>query len=285
MPLSPEKYQELERFAKEIRFNLLETLNHLGFGHYGGSLSIVETLAVLYGEVMPMTPEEHARKDRDYFILSKGHAGPALYSTLYLKGFFGKDFLHSLNQNGTKLPSHPDRNLTPGVDMTTGSLGQGMSVATGVAYSQQMEKKGFYTYTIVGDGELNEGQVWEAAQFAAHRKLSNLIVFVDDNKKQLDGSTCEISNPQDFVAKFKAFGFEVLRVDGSDIAAIYQAIEDCKLSESDKPKCIVLDTIKGQGVAELENMASNHHIRPDAAMKEMLDAIAKRLGQELEVVK
>lgn len=285
MPLSSEKHQELEKFAKEIRVNLLETLNHLGFGHYGGSLSIVETLAVLYGQVMPMTPEEHARKDRDYFILSKGHAGPALYSTLYLKGFFDKDFLHSLNQNGTKLPSHPDRNLTPGVDMTTGSLGQGMSVATGVAYSQQMEKKGFYTYTIVGDGELNEGQTWEAAQFAAHRQLSNLIVFVDDNKKQLDGTTSDISKSQDFVAKFDAFGFESIRVDGSDIGAIYQAIERVKASGSDKPKCIVLDTIKGQGVEELESMASNHHIRLDARQKDILDGIAKRLRQELEVAR
>ncbi|CAM2795431.1 transketolase subunit [Streptococcus acidominimus] len=285
MPLSSEKHQELEKFAKEIRVNLLETLNHLGFGHYGGSLSIVETLAVLYGQVMPMTPEEHARKDRDYFILSKGHAGPALYSTLYLKGFFDKDFLHSLNQNGTKLPSHPDRNLTPGVDMTTGSLGQGMSVATGVAYSQQMEKKGFYTYTIVGDGELNEGQTWEAAQFAAHRQLSNLIVFVDDNKKQLDGTTSDISKSQDFVAKFDAFGFESIRVDGSDIGAIYQAIERVKASGSDKPKCIVLDTIKGQGVEELESMTSNHHIRLDARQKDILDGIAKRLRQELEVAR
>ncbi len=285
MTLSPEKHQELARFAKEIRVNLLETLNHLGFGHYGGSLSIVETLAVLYGQVMPMTPKKHTRKDRDYFILSKGHAGPALYSTLYLKGFFDKDFLHSLNQNGTKLPSHPDRNLTPGVDMTTGSLGQGMSVATGVAYSQQLERNGFYTYTIVGDGELNEGQTWEAAQFAAHRQLSNLIVFVDDNKKQLDGTTSDISKPQDFVAKFDAFGFESLRVDGSDIGAIYQAIERVKASGSDKPKCIVLDTIKGQGVEELESKASNHHIRLDARQKDMLEGIAKRLRQELEVAR
>ncbi|MDU3421883.1 transketolase, partial [Streptococcus sp.] len=182
MALSPKEVHELKSFATEIRLNTLETLNHLGFGHYGGSLSVVEILAVLYGKVMNMTPELFKEKDRDYFVLSKGHAGPALYSTLYLKGFFDKDFLHSLNTNGTRLPSHPDRNLTPGVDMTTGSLGQGISVATGIAYGQIINDSPHFTYTIVGDGELNEGQCWEAIQFAAHHKLRNLIVFVDDNK-------------------------------------------------------------------------------------------------------
>ena len=182
----------LRKFATKIRLNTLRTLNHLGFGHYGGSLSIVEVLAVLYGEIMPMTPEIFASRDRDYFVLSKGHAGPALYSTLYLNGFFDKEFLYSLNTNGTKLPSHPDRNLTPGIDMTTGSLGQGISVATGLAYGQRIRKSPFYTYAIVGDGELNEGQCWEAIQFASHQQLSNLIVFVDDNKKQLDGFTKDI---------------------------------------------------------------------------------------------
>lgn len=283
MALSQTKVDTLERFAKEIRINLLETLNQLGFGHYGGSLSIVETLAVLYGQVMAVSPETYQCRDRDYLILSKGHAGPALYSTLYLKGFFDKAFLHSLNHNGTRLPSHPDRNLTPGIDMTTGSLGQGISVATGVAYSQKIEEPPFYTYVIVGDGELNEGQVWEAAQFAGHRQLSNLIVFVDDNKEQLDGPTALISNPQDLVAKFAAFGFEAVRVNGADVSAIYQAIEAMKRSASVQPKCIVLDTIKGQGVPELEALASNHHLRLDSKMTRLLDGVVERLRQELEV--
>lgn len=216
MTLSEAKLAELEQFALEIRVNILETLNHLGFGHYGGSLSIVETLAVLYGEIMPMTPELFSKKDRDYFVLSKGHAGPALYSTLYLKGFFNQEFLHSLNANGTRLPSHPDKNLTPGVDMTTGSLGQGVSVATGIAYAQVIEKSDHFTYTIVGDGELNEGQCWEAFQFAAHQKLSNLFVFVDDNKKQLDGLTEEICQPGDYVQKFEAL---VLKLSVSMVVA------------------------------------------------------------------
>lgn len=284
MPLSQEKLQELEKFALSSRINVLETLNHLGFGHYGGSLSIVETMAVLYGEVMPMTPEIFAQKDRDYFVLSKGHAGPGLYATLHLKGFFDKEFLLSLNSNGTCLPSHPDRNLTPGVDMTTGSLGQGISAATGIAYGQQIEGSSRYTYTIVGDGELNEGQCWEAIQFAAHKSLANLFVFVDDNKKQLDGLTRDICQTGDFVEKFEAFGFDAVRVDGSDISAIYNAIENLKASDSYKPKCIVLDTIKGQGVQVIEEMSSNHHLRPSQAEKDALAKAVSTLKERLEAM-
>lgn len=283
MALSESRRNELIRFAKEIRMNTLECLNHLGFGHYGGSLSVVEVLAVLYKEVMPMTPEEFAKKDRDYFVLSKGHAGPALYSTLHLKGFFDKKFLLSLNQNGTHLPSHPDRNLTPGIDMTTGSLGQGISAATGIAYGQKIKEAPYYTYTIVGDGELNEGQCWEAIQFASHHQLNHFIVFVDDNKKQLDGRTADICNPLDFVGKFKAFGFETLRVDGQDVEAIFEAIEQLKQSTLPSPKCIVLDTVKGQGVKGVEQIEANHHLRPTPEQKEMLNQAVEQLREELEV--
>lgn len=283
MALSESRRNELIRFAKEIRMNTLECLNHLGFGHYGGSLSVVEVLAVLYKEVMPMTPEEFAKKDRDYFVLSKGHAGPALYSTLHLKGFFDKEFLLSLNQNGTHLPSHPDRNLTPGIDMTTGSLGQGISAATGIAYGQKIKEAPYYTYTIVGDGELNEGQCWEAIQFASHHQLNHFIVFVDDNKKQLDGRTADICNPLDFVEKFKAFGFETLRVDGQDVEAIFEAIEQLKQSTLLSPKCIVLDTVKGQGVKGVEQIEANHHLRPTPEQKEMLNQAVEQLREELEV--
>lgn len=282
MTLSHDELRELERFAKQIRLHTLETLNQLGFGHYGGSLSIVEVLAVLYGKIMEIGPENFARKDRDHFVLSKGHAGPALYSTLYLKGFFDKDFLFSLNQNGTRLPSHPDKNLTPGIDMTTGSLGQGISVATGIAYSKLIADDSHFTYTIVGDGELNEGQCWEAIQFASHQELSRFFVFVDDNKKQLDGPTQEICQTQDFVKKFEAFGFESLRVAGNDLAAIYQAIIDLQTSSSPKPKCIVLDTIKGQGVRELEEMDANHHLRLGSEDRQMLETVVSRLVAELE---
>lgn len=277
------RLEELTHFAKEIRYHTLTTLNQLGFGHYGGSLSIVEVLAALYGEVLDVNVQNFASKERDHFVLSKGHAGPALYSTLHLKGFFDKKFLWSLNRNGTRLPSHPDRNLTPGVDMTTGSLGQGMSVATGIAYGKKITDSPYYTYTLVGDGELNEGQCWEAAQFAAHQELSHLILFVDDNKKQLDGRTAEICQTFDFVEKFASFGWEAVRVDGSSIEAILAAIQAMKDSDSSRPKCIVLDTVKGQGVDFLETMESNHHLRLSGQLVDDLEATAQSLARELEV--
>jgi transketolase len=272
----------LETFRDKIRLLTLKELHHLGFGHYGGSLSIVEALAVLYGEVMKVDPLNPKWEDRDYFILSKGHGGPALYATLAIKGFFPEAILYTLNQNGTTLPSHPDRNLTPGVDMTTGSLGQGISVAVGVALSHKLSDRDNYTYSIVGDGELNEGQCWEAFQFAAHHQLNRLFVFVDDNKKQLDGLTKDIIDPLDFEEKFHAFGFYTLKVDGSSLKQIYEAIEKGK-AQKDKPVAIVLDTVKGQGVSYLEEKADNHHIRPNQAdEKAILEAIAeleKKLGK------
>ena len=277
-----ENYNEIKKLAKDIRISMLKMLLNLGFGHFGGSLSVVETLAVLYGAVMKIDPKNPNWEGRDYMVLSKGHAGPALYSTLYLKGFFDKDFLHSLNQNGTRLPSHPDRNLTPGIDMTTGSLGQGISVATGIAYGQRIESSPHYTYAIVGDGELNEGQCWEAFQFAAHQKLRNLIVFIDDNKKQLDGTTAQICQTQDFVSKMQAFGFEAVRVKGENIPAIYDAIIQLQESSSDKPKAIILDTVKGQGVPFLETMEANHHLRLDAEMRQQLEDAILQLKAERE---
>lgn len=267
--------QKIETFRDEIRLNTLKELYHLGFGHYGGSLSIVEALAVLYGEVMKVNPQDPKWEDRDYFILSKGHGGPGLYATLAAKGYFPVEVLYTLNQNGTTLPSHPDKNLTPGVDMTTGSLGQGISAAVGVALSHKLSNKDNYTYCIVGDGELNEGQCWEAAQFAAHHKLNHLFVLVDDNKKQLDGLTKDIIDPLDFEEKFKAFGFYTLKVDGRSVEEIYQAIEEGK-GQAEQPVAIILDTVKGQGVPYLEEKADNHHIRPS---KEDEEAIVRAIAE------
>ncbi|MBP2623657.1 transketolase [Streptococcus oricebi] len=284
MTVTAEKIKELKDFAQDIRYHTLATLNHLGFGHYGGSLSIVETLAVLYGQVAKIEVDNFSSQDRDHFVLSKGHAGPALYSTLYLKGFFDHDFLWSINQDRTCLPSHPDRNLTPGVDMTTGSLGQGISVATGLAYGQKIQNQPYYTYCLVGDGELNEGQCWEAIQFAAHQELSHLLVFVDDNKKQLDGPTQQICQTFDFVEKFAAFGWEALRVDGSDVRAIVMAIEGLQASSSPKPKCLVLDTVKGQGLPLLEQMANNHHLRLNLDLKKELEEATESLRREVKKV-
>lgn len=271
---------DIQKFADQIRYYTMRELDHLGFGHFGGSLSIVETLAVLYGKVMNVSAEKRDDPDRDYFVLSKGHAGPALYATLFLKGYFDEAFLFSLNQNGTNLPSHPDRIKTPGIDMTTGSLGQGISAATGIAKGNQLLGKENYTFAVVGDGELNEGQCWEAFQFAAHQKLDHLIVLIDDNKKQLDGYTTDICDPFDFVEKMRAFGFNSWRVNGRDVSAIEAAIDQAKKGKG-APTAIVLDTVKGQGVPYFEEMTDNHHIRPDEAtkiaIKESIESLAKKI--------
>lgn len=273
---------EMKNFAAQIRYYTLKELNFMGYGHYGGSLSIVETLAVLYGNHLQASPETKDDLDRDFFVLSKGHAGPALYATLFLKGYIPEEWLYTLNQNGTNLPSHPDKNKTPGVDMTTGSLGQGISSATGIAYGNKIAGRENYTYCIVGDGELNEGQCWEAIQFAAHRQLDHFIVFIDDNKKQLDGYTTEICNPFDFETKFSAFGFHTLKADGSSVEAINKAVEEAK-TMTGKPIAIILDTVKGQGVPYIEDMYSNHHIRVDEKMREEIEVVTERIGTEIGV--
>jgi len=252
--------QELQRFSAQIRLETSKMLLKRGFGHLGGSFSIVETLAVLYGEIMKIDPKHPTWEERDWFVLSKGHAGPALYSTLALKGYFPMEWLSTLNDNGTRLPSHPDRLRTPGVDCTTGSLGQGISQAVGVAKAFQIDHKPNRVYCIVGDGELNEGQVWEAIQFAAHNKLSQLLLFIDENHKQLDGLTKDIMNPFDVKTKLEAFGFHTLRIKGNDEALILKAIKECH-TVTDQPSCIVLDTLKGQGVKYFEDLSDNHHIR------------------------
>lgn len=269
----------MKKFAKQIRVETLKELLNLGFGHYGGSMSIVETLAVLYGKHMKYDPKNPKDPSRDFFVLSKGHAGPALYATLALKGFFPLEMLMTLNNNGTKLPSHSDCNLTPGIDMTTGSLGQGVSAAAGIAYYHKVKNMNNKVFCIVGDGELNEGQCWETFQFAAHHQLKNFIVFVDDNKKQLDGTTEEISKTFDLVEKMKAFGLNSLRVDGSDVDAIDKAIESCYLS--DTSSVIILDTVKGQGVEYLENKVDNHHVRPTKEDEEAIRAAVAKLEGEL----
>ncbi|MEG2042449.1 MAG: transketolase, partial [Hafnia sp.] len=212
---------EVQRYATEIRVETLKALTNLGFGHYGGSMSVVETLAVLYGAVMNIDPSDPEWEARDNFVLSKGHAGPALYSALALKGYFPREELATLNQNGTHFPSHPDRLLTRGVDATTGSLGQGVSIATGMALAHRLAGRKNRVFCILGDGELNEGQCWEAFQFIAHHNLNNLTLFIDYNKQQLDGTLDEVIKPFDLKAKFSAFGFDVVSVKGDDIAAIY----------------------------------------------------------------
>lgn len=245
--------------ADQIRIHIVEMLMNAGSGHAGGSLSLADTLAVLYENHMRINPKDPQNPKRDVLVLSKGHAGPALYSVLAEKGFFDPEQLMNLNKGGTMLPSHPDRLKTPGVDMTTGSLGQGCSLAAGMALAQKKRNLPYYTYCIAGDGELAEGQCWEAFEFMAARELDNCIVLIDWNKKQLDGLVEEVLNPQSFADKMKAFGFETVQVDGHDLEAVNTAIENAKQTKG-KPSCIVLDTVKGKGIPMIETMEYNHSI-------------------------
>ena len=252
--------KKLQILSAKIRIDILEMLVHCGQGHLGGSMSLVETMAVLYGKQLHVDPKDAKMEDRDKVVLSKGHAGPVWYATLAEQGFFPKEWLFTLNQGGTNLPSHPDRIKTPGVDMTTGSLGQGTSTAAGIATGQKMKGSNRYTYLIVGDGELNEGQCWEAFQYLAANQLNHCIVIIDDNKRQLDGYTKDVLNPFSIPEKMKAFGFHTQVVKGNDIEAIDEAITNAKMVK-DQAVCIVLDSIKGSGVKYFEDMVSNHSVK------------------------
>ncbi|MFR3286395.1 MAG: transketolase [Enterococcus casseliflavus] len=275
--MSEQKYHELEELAAKIRLDTLCSIKKMGQGHLGGSFSIVELLAVLYGKQLRINPQDPQWADRDRLVLSKGHAGAALYSALANTGYFDRSWLWTINEGGTRLPSHPDRWKTPGVDATTGSLGQGTSMAAGIATGLRLAGKDNFVYLIVGDGELNEGQCWEAFQYIAHFKLNHCIVIIDDNKKQLDGPTKDILDPFDIQQKMTAFGFYTEKVPGADMQAIDEAIERCKAIE-DQAVCIVLDSVKGQGVPFFEELDANHSVKfttdeinqaAEAAIKEL----------------
>ena len=253
--LEENRRKELQQFARKIRIGAVEEFKALGFGHVGGSLSIADVLAVLYGAVMKYDPENPSMEGRDKLVCSKGHAGPAVYAALGLKGFFPYENIRTLNQPGTSFPSHCDRKQTPGIDMTTGALGQGTSLAVGTALGDRLKGRDCRTYLIVGDGELNEGQVWEAAMFTAAKKVINLVWLVDNNKKQLDGYTRDILDTGDLRKKFEAFGFEAVRIDGHDVTQLYETLTG---ERKDRPLAVILDTIKGKGVKEVETAIGNH---------------------------
>ncbi|MCL2221289.1 MAG: transketolase [Oscillospiraceae bacterium] len=273
--------RELRVVAEGIRLVTLQTFANIGFGHVGGAMSIIEALAALYGGELRTDPDNPQWNERDRLVMSKGHAGPALYSTLCLRGFFQKEKLLELNQGGGSLPSHCDMHKTIGIDMTTGSLGQGFSTAIGLALGARLNEIDNYTYLIIGDGECNEGQVWEGAMFAAHHKLGRLIVLVDWNKQQLDGFTNDIIDMGDFVEKFKSFGFHTQLVDGHDPGKIKAAIIDAKRYQ-DAPSAIILDTIKGYGCNFAEAIASNHHMN---FTKEQIDKAIDEVSLKLEEVR
>ena len=280
--MDKKEIKELRVFAAQIRLALLEEMKARGFGHIGGSLSICDLLAVLYGKVMKYDPKNPQWADRDKLVSSKGHAGPAIYATLALKGFFPVEELKTLNRPGTNLPSHCDKNKTIGIDCTTGSLGQGTSQAVGMALGDKLKGRPSRTFLIVGDGEINEGQCWEAAMFTAAKKVTNLTWIIDDNKKQLDGPTAEILPTFDLRAKMEAFGFEAVRVPGNDVEALYEALTKVP---GDKPIAIVMDNVKGSGVKAVEDTAANHSMTVPAetwdsyiaAVKADLEAIEKEV--------
>lgn len=243
-----QKMHELRVFAAEIRLETLKIIASRGFGHVGGSMSMADAMAVLYGAIMRVDPKNPRMEDRDWFALSKGHGGPVMYATLGLKGYYPMESAYTLNQPNTDFPSHTDRQKTVGVDLTTGSLGQGMSEAVGAALGCKAQGRASRVFVAVGDGECDEGQIWEAAQFAAHYKLDNLVCLVDDNKRQLDGAVDDVmGHGKGIGAKFDAFGWHVIDVtDGNDVEQIYDALKTAE-TVKDKPTCLILNTVKGKG--------------------------------------
>lgn len=248
----------LNLFAERIRLASIRSMASFGNGHVGGVLSMSELFAVLYGEVLDIKVEQPLWEDRDRLVLSKGHCGPALYAALALKGFFPVEELMTLNQDGSNLPSHCNMFDTIGVDSGTGSLGQGSSISAGLSLGMKLTDKNCFSYLVLGDGECNEGQVWEMALFSAHHRLDNLIAFVDMNHQQLDGYTKDVCNMGDIAAKFEVFGWHSCTIDGHDVEAIRSAIALAK-KVKDKPSVIVLDTIKGKGWSLTEGKPNVHH--------------------------
>ncbi len=256
------KLTELKNYAANIRLLALEGVHAAKSGHPGGSLSIADIMAYLYGEEMNIDPKNPKWDDRDRFVLSKGHTAPALYAALALKGYFPVEEIARLRQADSFLQGHPDMKHTPGVDMTTGSLGLGISAACGMALAGKLANKDYRVYTAVGDGESQEGQVWEACMFASHYKLDNLCVIIDWNGLQIDGPVAEVMNPTPHDAKLEAFGFNVITIDGHDfeqIEAAFAAAKACK----GKPTAIIAKTVKGKGVSFMENQVGWHGSAPN----------------------
>jgi transketolase len=251
--------KELSVLACKVRMGIVTATHAAKSGHPGGSLSAADLFTYLYFRELNVRPEDPAWEDRDRFVLSKGHTAPGLYAALALRGFFPAEELETLRHIGSRLQGHPNMNETPGVDMSTGSLGQGVSSAVGIALGNRIQGRDSYTYCIAGDGEINEGEVWEACEAANHLRLDHFILFVDWNKKQLDGRLEQICEPLDLEAKFRAFGFDARTVPGWDVEAIWEGIEAAKAVPG-KPHMILLDTWKGLGISFAENVEFNHYL-------------------------
>lgn len=276
--------KEISLFANDIRKNVVCAIGKKGGGHIGGSLSICDLIAVLYGDVMKYDSKNPDWEERDYIVCSKGHAAPALYSALALKGFFPPEWLDELNRPGTNLPGHSDRKV-PGIDATTGSLGQGLSIACGIAHGLKVQGRGQSVFCITGDGENDEGQIWEAAAYAANYNLDNLIMFLDWNKKQIDGRNEEVMQLGDLVMKYHAFGWNSRKVNGHDIEEIRQNIYKALEVKNGRPTMLLLDTVKGAGISCIERIENNHCIGlPENLVKECLDELSfirEKLDKEI----
>ncbi len=260
--MNVERIKELRRIAYDIRLGAVEAVFSARSGHPGGSLSIAEILAYLYFEEMNIRPEEPKWEDRDRFVLSKGHTSPAIYAALALRGFFPREDLKTFRKTSSYLQGHPDMKGIPGIDMSTGSLGQGVSVACGMALSAKLSNKDYRVYSVMGDGESQEGQIWEAAMFAAHYKLDNLCLFLDWNGLQIDGAIEDVMNPTPYDTKFASFGWHVITIDAHDIEQIGAALAEAKTVKG-KPTVVIAKSVKGRGVSYMENNAGWHGASPN----------------------
>lgn len=277
MALDEKSLNELKAKANKIRKYIIEMVTEASSGHPGGSLSAVEILTVLYFHEMNINPKNIQDPERDRFILSKGHASPVLYGTLAEKGFFPVEELKTFRKINSRLQGHPSKKSLPGVEMSTGSLGQGLSAANGIAMAGKIDKRNYRVYTLLGDGEIQEGMIWEAAMSAAHFKLDNLTAFLDYNRLQIDGPVENIMNPSPVDEKFRAFGWHVLVIDGHDLVQIDNAIQEAKQTKG-KPTIIIANTIKGKGVSFMENKVEWHGTAPTP---EQMEQALKELNTEL----
>ena len=271
---------ELEKMANEIRKDIVTAVHSAKSGHPGGSLSSADIFTYLYFEEMNVDPANPKWEDRDSFVLSKGHVAPGLYSTLAEKGYFPKEDLKTLRHTGSYLQGHPDMKHIPGIDMSSGSLGQGVSVAVGMAAAGKYDKKDYRVYTLTGDGEIQEGQIWEAAMWAGHRKLDNLVVIVDNNNLQIDGSVEDVCSPYPIDKKFEAFNFHVINIDGNDFDQIRAAFKEARETKG-MPTAIIAKTVKGKGVSFMENAAGWHGKAPNDEEYEIAMADLEKAGEAL----
>lgn len=254
--------QELKETAVEIRKGIVTAVHSAASGHPGGSLSAADIFTYLYFEEMNIDPKDPKKEDRDRLVLSKGHVAPGLYATLAQRGYFPKEDLKTLRHTGSYLQGHPDMKHIPGVDMSSGSLGQGLSAAVGMALAGKMKKKDYRVYAVTGDGEIQEGQIWEAAMFAGARKLDNLVVIVDNNNLQIDGAVSDVCSPYPIDKKFEAFNFHVINIDGNDFDEIRAALKEARETKR-MPTAIIAKTIKGKGVSFMEDQAGWHGKAPN----------------------